>query len=146
MTSKMTRTTSVGAAERSRSDRSSTWASCRWPADSSARPRVAAEQRYPLLISVCDNCGLVQIVDPVDPEILFQDYSFATGTVPGLVRHFDGYAEWIARRFDPSPVIEFGCNDGTLVAALDGARHAGRRRRPGRQHHRDGARTGARTC
>ena len=79
---------------------------------------VADEQRYPLLISVCDNCGLVQIVDPVDPEILFGDYSFATGTVPGLVRHFDGYADWIADRYDPSTVIEFGANDGTLVAAL----------------------------
>lgn len=79
---------------------------------------VAAEQRYPLLISVCDNCGLVQITDPVDPEILFGDYSFATGTVAGLVRHFDGYADWIADRYAPSTVIEFGANDGTLVAAL----------------------------
>src|SRR5437660_5650637 len=79
---------------------------------------IAAESRYPLLISVCDNCGLVQIVDPVDPEILFGDYSFATGTVPGLVRHFDAYAQWIADRYAPSTVIEFGANDGTLVAAL----------------------------
>jgi SAM-dependent methyltransferase len=79
---------------------------------------IAAEQRYPLLISVCDNCGLVQIVDPVDPEILFGDYSFATGTVPGLVRHFDDYSEWIKECYDPAAVIEFGANDGTLVAAL----------------------------
>ena len=79
---------------------------------------IADERRYPLLISVCDNCGLVQIVDPVDPEILFGDYSFATGTVPGLVRHFDGYADWIADRYAPSTVIEIGANDGTLVAAL----------------------------
>ena len=58
----------------------------------SARRRISqrgsdrTEQRYPLLVSVCDHCGLVQIVSPVDPEILFQDYSFATGTIPGLVR------------------------------------------------------------
>ena len=76
------------------------------------------EQRYPLLTSVCDNCGLVQIVDPVDPEVLFGDYAFATGTVAGLVRHFDAYAEWIQQRFAPATVIEFGANDGTLVAAL----------------------------
>lgn len=80
---------------------------------------IAAEHRYPLLISVCDNCGLVQIVDPVDPEVLFGDYSFATGTVAGLVRHFDGYAEWIKERYAPAAVIEFGANDGTLVAALN---------------------------
>jgi SAM-dependent methyltransferase len=79
---------------------------------------IAAEQRYPLPISVCDNCGLVQIVDPVDPGVLFGDYSFATGTVAGLVRHFDAYADWIHERYHPTTVIEFGANDGTLVGAL----------------------------
>lgn len=80
--------------------------------------QVASEKRYPLLVSVCEYCGLVQIVSPVDPEILFQQYSFATGTVPGLVRHFDDYAQWISDRMHPGSVIEFGCNDGTLIAAL----------------------------
>lgn len=79
---------------------------------------IRVEQRYPLLISVCESCGLVQIVDPVDPRILFGDYSFATGTVAGLVRHFDAYADWIKQRYDPATVIEFGANDGTLVDAL----------------------------
>jgi SAM-dependent methyltransferase len=82
---------------------------------------IASERRYPLLISVCDSCGLVQIVDAVDSEILFGDYSFATGTVAGLVRHFDAYAQWIKERYNPATAIEFGANDGTLIAAL-GAR------------------------
>jgi SAM-dependent methyltransferase len=81
--------------------------------------QVADEKRYPLLISVCEQCGLVQIVSPVDPEILFQDYSFATGTVAGLVRHFEAYAQWISDTLRPKSVIEFGCNDGTLIAALE---------------------------
>jgi C-methyltransferase len=80
---------------------------------------IEAEQRYPLVVSVCETCALVQISEPVDPEILFQDYSFKTGTIPGLVRHFDSYAEWLKDRFDPSAVVEFGANDGTLVAALE---------------------------
>jgi len=79
---------------------------------------IPGEQRYPLLISVCDNCSLIQIIDPVDPSILFGDYAFATGTVAGLVKHFEQYAEWIQTRFEPQSVIEFGANDGTLVAAL----------------------------
>jgi SAM-dependent methyltransferase len=81
--------------------------------------QIETEERYPLLVSVCDHCGLVQIVSPVDPEILFQDYSFATGTIPGLVSHFEAYAEWISVNFRPKSVIEFGCNDGTLIAALE---------------------------
>lgn len=80
---------------------------------------IESERRYPLVVSVCDECGLVQISEPVDPEVLFQDYSFKTGTIPGLVRHFEGYAQWIKDRFDPPSAVEFGANDGTLVAALD---------------------------
>jgi SAM-dependent methyltransferase len=79
---------------------------------------IAAERLYPLLVSVCDNCGLVQIVDPVDPSVLFGDYAFATGTVAGLVHHFDAYADWVKQHFAPATVIEFGANDGTLVGAL----------------------------
>jgi SAM-dependent methyltransferase len=80
---------------------------------------IDAEQLYPLMVSVCDTCGLVQIVDPVDPSVLFGDYAFATGTVAGLVRHFDSYADWIDQHFAPQRVIEFGANDGTLIAALE---------------------------
>ena len=67
---------------RRRSGRSSTWGSCRWPEGSSRGPaEIAVEQRYPVADQRLRNCGLVQIVDPVDPAILFQDYSFATGTI-----------------------------------------------------------------
>jgi SAM-dependent methyltransferase len=79
---------------------------------------IADERRYPLEIGLCSACGLVQISNPIDPAILFGDYSFATGTIPGLVRHFDAYVDWIAGRFSPHAVIEFGANDGTLVEAL----------------------------
>lgn len=81
--------------------------------------QVPSEKRYPLVVSVCEFCGLVQIVTPVDPEVLFEEYSFATGTIAGLVRHFDDYAQWISDVIHPSSVIEFGCNDGTLIAALE---------------------------
>jgi SAM-dependent methyltransferase len=88
---------------------------------------IESEGRYPLVVSVCETCALVQIAEPVDPEILFQDYSFKTGTIPGLVRHFDGYAAWLTEAFGPRAVVEFGANDGTLVAALEqrGARAVG---------------------
>jgi SAM-dependent methyltransferase len=81
--------------------------------------QIPAEGRYPLRISVCEACSCVQITDPVDPSILFQDYSFKTGTIPGLVRHFDDYAGWLKERFDPATVVEFGTNDGTLLSALE---------------------------
>src|SRR5438093_864973 len=73
---------------------------------------IRAEKKYPLTIHVCETCGLVQIVDPIDPDILFQDYSFSSSTIGPLVAHFEQYASWMHKRFAPKKVLEFGCNDG----------------------------------
>ena len=37
---------------------------------------VHKEKQYPLEIHACASCGLIQVLDPVDPSVLFQDYSF----------------------------------------------------------------------
>jgi SAM-dependent methyltransferase len=76
------------------------------------------ERRYPLEVHVCNECALVQIVEPVDPDVLFQDYSFSSSTIPGLVKHFDNYAGWLVDRLRPEFVVEFGCNDGVLLEPL----------------------------
>lgn len=76
------------------------------------------ERRYRLPIHVCGDCGLIQIVDPIDPQILFHDYSFSASTIPGLVTHFSNYANWLVERFSPKTVVEFGCNDGILLRPL----------------------------
>lgn len=81
--------------------------------------QVAAERRYPLVISLCEACACVQITDPVDPAVLFADYSFKTGTIPALVQHFAGLADWMQATYAPACVVEFGANDGTLLAALE---------------------------
>lgn len=88
---------------------------------------VATELTYPLVVHVCNSCTLVQILQPIDPEVLFQDYSFSASTIPGLVKHFDGYAQWLVQRFSPELVVEFGCNDGVLLdpLAARGVRTAG---------------------
>ena len=44
--------------------------------------QIPDEWRYPLAISLCEACACVQISDPVDPAVLFEDYSFKTGTIP----------------------------------------------------------------
>jgi len=81
---------------------------------------VAAERRYPLQAFVCSDCGLVQILEVVDPRVLFTQYSFSSSTVSPLVAHFERYAEWLSQRFEPGTVIEFGCNDGILLGPLVG--------------------------
>lgn len=80
---------------------------------------IAAERRFPLQVHICPDCRLVQILNAIDPDILFQDYSFASSTIEPLVRHFDAYADWLVTRFRPQVVVEFGCNDGVLLRPLE---------------------------
>jgi SAM-dependent methyltransferase len=79
---------------------------------------IPLERKYPLPIHVCNDCGLVQIVDRVDPNILFRDYAFSSSTVEPLVEHFTQYAKWLSNRFEPRVIFEFGCNDGILLQPL----------------------------
>ena len=82
------------------------------------RSAIASEKLYPLSAHVCDRCGLVQIVRPVEPAILFKDYAFSSSTVGPLVDHFEAYAGWLADELKPKTVVEIGCNDGVLLAPL----------------------------
>jgi SAM-dependent methyltransferase len=79
---------------------------------------IAKEQKFQLDTSVCQECGLVQITEIVDPEIMFQDYSFSSSTIAPLVKHFEDYAQWLQTNVQPASVLEFGCNDGVLLAPL----------------------------
>jgi SAM-dependent methyltransferase len=79
---------------------------------------IAGEKTYPLPVHVCADCGLVQILEVVDPEVLFQDYSFSSSTVGPLVEHFEAYALWLRETLRCRSVVEFGCNDGILLAPL----------------------------
>lgn len=83
-----------------------------------SRDDIPAEQTYPLPVHVCQDCSLVQITQPIDPNILFKDYAFSSSTVGPLVTHFKNYAQWLNDRFHPSTVVEFGCNDGILLEPL----------------------------
>ena len=80
---------------------------------------IKKENLYPLPIHVCHNCGLVQILEAIDPEILFQDYSFSSSTIGPLVQHFENYAKWLNDKLAPEFVVEFGCNDGILLKPLE---------------------------
>lgn len=74
----------------------------------------------PLTWVQCRRCALVQVLEDVPDEHLFQQYNYASSSVPGLVRHFDAYAAFLAARYSDRPVrlLEIGCNDGVLLRRL----------------------------
>lgn len=76
------------------------------------------EPRFPLDVYLCLDCGLVQLMDVVDPEVLFRDYVYVSGTSATIARHFEEYARVVTERLDLQPtqlVVEVASNDGTLL-------------------------------
>jgi SAM-dependent methyltransferase len=84
------------------------------------RPPGQVNELYPLAIDLCAACGLLQTRDTVPPEVFFHErYSYASSTVPGLVRHFEEYAREVA--VEPGTqlrLLEIGCNDGVFLEPL----------------------------
>jgi SAM-dependent methyltransferase len=60
----------------------------------------------------------VQLLDVVNPNVLFRDYIYTTSVSLGLVQHFQNYADEMVRRFAGAPgllAVDIGSNDGTLL-------------------------------
>ncbi|MGE3961917.1 MAG: class I SAM-dependent methyltransferase [Dehalococcoidia bacterium] len=77
-----------------------------------------AEERYPLDVYVCRACGHAQLLDIVDPALLFSHYLYVSGTSPVFVEHLRRYARDVVQRFEVptgSLIVEIGSNDGTLL-------------------------------
>ena len=76
---------------------------------------------FPLDVFFCETCKHVQLLDVVDPAVLFENYVYVSGTSPSFVKHFDDYAQSLIDRFKPdagSLAVDIGSNDGTLLAAF----------------------------
>jgi SAM-dependent methyltransferase len=76
------------------------------------------QERFPLDVFLCRGCGHLQLLDVLDPGMLFEEYVYVSGTSPVFVDHFRRYAAETVARFGLGPgalVVEIGSNDGTLL-------------------------------
>jgi len=90
------------------------------PANNLAEPGLA-ENSYPLDVYFCKECGLAQLKDVVNPDLLFREYLYLTSTQSTLPRHFSEFAAASVKRFGldkNSLIVEVGSNDGTLLRAF----------------------------
>ena len=79
------------------------------------------EPTFPLSVVVCRCCWLLQLEETVAPEMLFNDYAYASSTVIGFQSHFDELALALKNRLNLRPgslVVEPGSNDGILQRPL----------------------------
>ena len=77
------------------------------------------EARFPLSVSLCKNCFLVQLMYDVNDDLLFGNhYAFYTGGSPSSLVYFADYAKNVLKRFPKQAkrfTLEIASNDGTLL-------------------------------
>lgn len=81
----------------------------------------AGERRYPLDVYFCADCGLVQLLDVIDPEVLFGQYVYVTGTSETMAEHNRRYARTVVEELQAGAddlVVEIASNDGSLLACV----------------------------
>ncbi len=81
----------------------------------------ASEQSFPLDVYFCESCFLVQLLDVIDPELLFRDYIYVTGTSDTIAIHNKAYAETVVDFLSlrsSDLVIEIASNDGSLLSCF----------------------------
>lgn len=79
------------------------------------------QECFPLDVFLCGSCSHLQLLDVVDPRLLFSNYVYVSGTSPSFVRHFQSYAADVAKYVDLAQgalVVDIGSNDGTLLEAF----------------------------
>jgi len=76
------------------------------------------QESHPLNLYLCATCGHAQLLDVIDPAVLYRDYIYVTTSSMGLSDHFRGYASHVVEKLKPGPgvlVVDIGSNDGTLL-------------------------------
>jgi ubiquinone/menaquinone biosynthesis C-methylase UbiE len=86
--------------------------------DSELEPFV--EERVELAVDLCLSCYHSQLSVVVDPEVMFKNYLYVSGTTQTLKNHFASLAVDTVRRVqhhegDQLHVLDIACNDGTLL-------------------------------
>jgi len=77
------------------------------------------QNKYPLVVWVCESCWLVQAEEHASRDIIFKDdYSYFSSTSKSWLEHCEKYTNKIVERFNlnkSSFVIEVASNDGYLL-------------------------------
>ena len=75
------------------------------------------EEKFPLDVYFCETCSLVQLVDVIDPSVLFRNYIYVTGTSDTIAEHNKAYAATVIEylNIDDGLVVEVASNDGSLL-------------------------------
>jgi len=78
------------------------------------------EPSFPLNVVRCTACDHLQLDTIVDPDILYKNYLYVSGTSRTYLDYMDWYARFVCETFtgQPDSVLDIGCNDGSQLDAF----------------------------
>jgi 2-polyprenyl-3-methyl-5-hydroxy-6-metoxy-1,4-benzoquinol methylase len=76
-----------------------------------------AEPTFPLKLNICEECTHLQLSHAVNPDLLFKNYLYVSGTSQTLRDYFDWFAKRTLEYFEtpPKTVLDIACNDGSQL-------------------------------
>jgi SAM-dependent methyltransferase len=81
------------------------------------------DPRFSVGFENCEDCGLLQIVDPIPADLIYGEAdTYTTGFQQP--RHLEDLITTTVARQDPGRAIDIGCNDGSLLEVLRRAGYA----------------------
>lgn len=79
-----------------------------------------SEEYFPLAINLCEDCCHVQLTHRVNPDLLFKNYLYVSGTTKTQLDYFDWFSKFALENHDSNAetVLDIGCNDGSQLDAF----------------------------
>jgi SAM-dependent methyltransferase len=78
-------------------------------------------EMFPLAINRCEKCYHVQLTHAVNPDKMYKDYLYVSGTSQTMNDHFEWFANYSKEYYESmskqhlSSVLDIGCNDGSQL-------------------------------
>lgn len=91
------------------------------PANSLKKTAIQVQEQFPLAINRCLDCYHVQLTHIVNPEILYKDYPYVSGTSKTMMEYFEWFSKFADEYYKslndrtPKVIVEIGCNDGSQL-------------------------------
>ena len=75
------------------------------------------ELTFPLRLNRCEKCSHLQLSHAVNPDLLFKNYLYVSGTSKTLRDYFDWFVRVTFNYFNEKPrnVLDIACNDGSQL-------------------------------
>jgi 2-polyprenyl-3-methyl-5-hydroxy-6-metoxy-1,4-benzoquinol methylase len=87
-------------------------------ANSYLKSKNESEESFPLAVNYCNDCTHLQLTHAVNPDLLFKNYLYVSGTTKTLRDYFDSFVGIVSgylKNATNLSVLDIACNDGSQL-------------------------------